>query len=473
MSSIESIMIKGFQSHINSTFHLSPGLTVITGPTDSGKTAIIRAIRWIVFGEPSGETFVNETVGEATVEITLTNQACVTKNRRRGKTVYGITYPDNTVQFFETAAVPDEVTALLETTKQTFGDFETALNFAYQLEAPFLISEPPSAGAKVLGKIAGTEVVDLAVKAVAKETYAARQEISTAKKEIERIEADLLQYVELEAIKEQLDSCEFLLGQYDDMAGKLGKMQTYRDSWTKLNTALQIQAALLEKLGKVPELQIQLQDNETRYQKLQLFMQLSESHHEQSRIIIDKTAKLSELQHLDQIDEDLSLIEQAGQRIDTLTTLRDRRQQVVIQIENADRILAGTADIDLAAGQLAALASRIETLRQLKILSQQYQTGVAYIAERQKILDATADIGQADTLLHTLQDRRALLQRLTELCAAYQIKGNTLQQATDREQAAQKAVTEHQTILDNLWAELKICPFCDQPITKGAIQHGC
>lgn len=470
--SIESIMIKGFQSHVNSTFRLSPGLTVITGPTDSGKTAIIRAIRWIVFGEPSGETFINETVGEATVEITLTHQACVTKNRRKGKTVYGITYPDNTVQFFETAAVPDEVTALLGITKQTFGDFETALNFAYQLEAPFLISEPPSAGAKVLGKIAGTEVVDLAVKAVAKETYAARQEISTAKKEIERIEADLLQY-ELEAIKEQLDSCEFLLGQYDDMAGKLGKMQTYRDSWTKLDTALQIQAALLEKLGKVPELQIQLQDNETRYQKLQLFMQLSESHQEQTRIITDKTAKLSELQHLDQMGEDLSLIEQAGQRIDTLTTLRDRRRQVVIQIENADRILAGTADIDLAAGHLAALDSRIETLQLLRILNQRNQTCAAYIAERQRILDATADIGQADTLLHTLHERRGRLQRLTELCAAYQIKGNTLQQATDREQAAKKAVTEHQTILDNLWAELKICPFCDQPITKGAIQHGC
>ena len=41
---IQEVTIEGYQSHTNSTFRLSPGLTVITGPSDAGKTAIIRAL---------------------------------------------------------------------------------------------------------------------------------------------------------------------------------------------------------------------------------------------------------------------------------------------------------------------------------------------------------------------------------------------------------------------------------------------
>lgn len=34
---IQEVTIEGYQSHTNSTFRLSPGLTVITGPSDAGK----------------------------------------------------------------------------------------------------------------------------------------------------------------------------------------------------------------------------------------------------------------------------------------------------------------------------------------------------------------------------------------------------------------------------------------------------
>ena len=56
---IQEVTIEGYQSHTNSTFCLSPGLTVITGPSDAGKTAIIRALRWFAFNEPTGEAFLH------------------------------------------------------------------------------------------------------------------------------------------------------------------------------------------------------------------------------------------------------------------------------------------------------------------------------------------------------------------------------------------------------------------------------
>lgn len=95
---IQEVTIEGYQSHTNSTFRLSPGLTVITGPSDAGKTAIIRALRWFAFNEPTGEAFlhtirnpdgsVKEAVDQVKVSVTFDNGITITKTRRKGKTTY-------------------------------------------------------------------------------------------------------------------------------------------------------------------------------------------------------------------------------------------------------------------------------------------------------------------------------------------------------------------------------------------------
>ena len=94
---IQEVTIEGYQSHTNSTFRLSPGLTVITGPSDAGKTAIIRALRWFAFNEPTGEAFlhtirnpdgsIKEAVDQVKVSVTFDNGITITKTRRKGTAV--------------------------------------------------------------------------------------------------------------------------------------------------------------------------------------------------------------------------------------------------------------------------------------------------------------------------------------------------------------------------------------------------
>lgn len=180
---IQEVTIEGYQSHTNSTFRLSPGLTVITGPSDAGKTAIIRALRWFAFNEPTGEAFlhtirnpdgsVKEAVDQVKVSVTFDNGITVTKTRRKGKTTYTHSaFPTA----WEKAEIPPEIKETLGLVKQQYGDFETCLNFAFQLDAPFMLSESASVGAKVLGKLAGTEIVDKSISEVNKKTHQTRKE---------------------------------------------------------------------------------------------------------------------------------------------------------------------------------------------------------------------------------------------------------------------------------------------------------
>ena len=46
-----------FQSHLNTVIELHPGLNILVGESDQGKTAIIRALRWLFYNEPRGTGF--------------------------------------------------------------------------------------------------------------------------------------------------------------------------------------------------------------------------------------------------------------------------------------------------------------------------------------------------------------------------------------------------------------------------------
>ena len=212
---IQEVTIEGYQSHTNSTFRLSPGLTVITGPSDAGKTAIIRALRWFAFNEPTGEAFlhtirnpdgsVKEAVDQVKVSVTFDNGITITKTRRKGKTTYTHSaFPTA----WEKAEIPPEIKETLGLVKQQYGDFETCLNFAFQLDAPFMLSESASVGAKVLGKLAGTEIVDKSISEVNKKTHQTRTDISYADKQIGEIDVSLTEYFDLDQHDAALTAAE-------------------------------------------------------------------------------------------------------------------------------------------------------------------------------------------------------------------------------------------------------------------------
>lgn len=224
---ISEVTVEGYQSHVQSTFKLSENLTVITGPSDAGKTAIIRALRWVAFNEPTGEAFlhtirnpdgsIKEAADQVRVSVTFDNGVTITKTRRKGKTTYTHSlYPNS----WEKAEIPPEVKEALGLLKQSYGDFETCLNFAFQLDAPFLLSETASAGAKVLGKLAGTEVVDKSISEVNKKTHQTRTEISYQDKQIGEIDVALTEYFDLDNQDAELKKAEAAFTALQESKGK-------------------------------------------------------------------------------------------------------------------------------------------------------------------------------------------------------------------------------------------------------------
>ena len=317
MPYIKQVRIQGFQSHIDSTFTLSPGLSIITGPSDAGKTAIIRALRWLAFNEPQGEAFIHAVrdadgnlvsqAEQATVTVELDDGTVISKTRRKGKTIYTHSaYADP----WEKAELPLEIKETLGLHKQHYGDnFETCLNFAYQLDPPFMLSETGSTGAKILGKLAGTEVVDKAIGAVVKQTHQTREIIRQSEKAIGQYDVELLEFLHTE---EHLERVENLTKQYSAVEAKIksiGQLAELGKRYSTYRVRRDEAYATLIQLESVPTLVASLEKVDSIYDRLQQIKGLAKAFWDSVHKRGDLHTKLKRLSEVPELAVDLQQIQ--------------------------------------------------------------------------------------------------------------------------------------------------------------------
>ena len=146
---ITKIKLTNFQSHENTELELHPGLNVIYGESDQGKTAVLRALTWAMTNRPLTNRFLRRGAKECRVEIT-TDKGTIVRERRRGFNGYIV----NGEVFKEIgSSVPPQVAEVLN-----LGD----INLQPQLSPFFLITQSPGQIARYISELLGYDVIDLA-----------------------------------------------------------------------------------------------------------------------------------------------------------------------------------------------------------------------------------------------------------------------------------------------------------------------
>ena len=176
---IKIIHIQNFQSHKDTLLELDPGVNIIVGSSDSGKTAIIRALRWLVWNRPGGDTFRSSWGGDTAVEVEVDNVLV-----RRGRTKILNYYQCNEQEpFFAFGTdVPDEVKKILN-----FNE----INLQSQFDQPFLLTSSPGEVATHFNRIAHIDKIDTATRAVQSWIREITQNIDSYTKQINKAEEEL------------------------------------------------------------------------------------------------------------------------------------------------------------------------------------------------------------------------------------------------------------------------------------------
>lgn len=469
MNEIESIAIHDFQSHKLSVIKPAPAgqLTVIVGPSDSGKTAIIRALRWLFYNIPQGTDFIKVGNNVAKVAIKHADGQQVTRERsRKGFNRYKINDKDRYEGFGST--VPLEVQEITGVRPVQVGDLEMCLNLAEQLDGPFLgksVSAP--AKAKVLGKLAGTEEVDYAAKGVGTDIYRARQDEKRLTDEVAKLQDELKQYDYLPELAERIAQVETLLANIKEAVERklqLEKLQSQRDENIKAQKIIDAKCINLSWmiLRADPALGI-VEQRLKKYQGLQnasvqLKAAMAELH--QLNTILDTTADITEADSI--LVRAISNEQQMGK----LIALRSRHFLAGMNLPMQKHVITITAGIPEAEQVAAGLFEKVARTKLLRQSSTQRQLVHDSKAEAEQDIVRLAGLDLAAIVHYGHEENIRQLQDLLSL--QFQLRDIGQRIKTNRA-AIDRWIYEEKRCCEEYKSALLtagVCPVCGNQVSE-------
>lgn len=261
MNYIKKMTIENFQSHTNTELEFTPGLNVIVGPSDQGKSAIIRALKWVLFNEPRGMEFITQGASTVRVFLEISNGYKVIRERSSSKNRYVLVQPDETTSVYEGFGndVPEEIINAHGISKVVIDtDSDVSLNLGEQLEGPFLISQTGAVRAKAIGRLTGVHVIDKAIRDCISDVKKENQTESRCRREIEDVENKLKSYEELETLNKSIKQREKSLSELESLLEKLNKLKRRQEMLKEANINIDKSKCFLDKLEKVNEAELNL-----------------------------------------------------------------------------------------------------------------------------------------------------------------------------------------------------------------------
>lgn len=219
---LQSVTLKNFQSHKNSKLNFDKGVNVIVGTSDSGKSAILRALNSCIYGElPNTYRTYNSDETEVSIDV---SDKTVTRRRGDKTNEYQV---NNSFYKALNRTVPEDIVNLFNMND---------INIQYQLDGPFLLSETPGEVAKRLNKTVNLDIIDSSTKQI----NTMRNDVNSALKhqteQATKYEDDLKVYA-------NLDSFEQCINELADITEKRDALR--QDIQTIAGICAEIQSANL------------------------------------------------------------------------------------------------------------------------------------------------------------------------------------------------------------------------------------
>ncbi len=144
---LEKIAIRNWQAHRDLRIEFDARVTAIVGATDSGKSAILRAIRWVLSNRPRGGSFITQGEDKTAITVWLDGHRIArVKSASQNKYMFD---GDEFVSFG--AGVPDPIESL--------ANFD-GLNYQAQHDAAFWLACTPSDLSKRLNELVDLSLID-------------------------------------------------------------------------------------------------------------------------------------------------------------------------------------------------------------------------------------------------------------------------------------------------------------------------
>lgn len=302
---LNKLQLRNFQNHELTRIKLDPQITTITGPSDSGKSAVIRALRWLFLNKPGGDAFIKDGEKQCSVTIQLDDKKLTRSKGKENK------YKLDGAEFVAFG------TSVPETIQQFLNVDE--LNIQSQHDPPFWFSLSPGEVAKRINQIIDLSVIDRTLAETSKRIRTAKIEMNLIEARVKQAEQQLEELIDVPRQQAAFESLEQLSEELESLHARRNRLQE-----------LQQQGRQEERSAERVQKQLQ-----SLVGVLKVGLKLEQSTEQQKRIKNLIGSANSELKWLQKSTGDLSSLEAKKQRVEQLE--RDQ-EQLLSLLEEAEEI---------------------------------------------------------------------------------------------------------------------------------------
>ena len=214
---INKIKIVDFQSHKFTEIVPSPGVNIIVGRNNSGKSAIMRALRLLFYNKPEGGDFVHWGAKDAIIEIAYNDHII-----KRVKGTHNEYELDGSKFTSFGRQIPEEILSILGVRAISVDRNVYELNLDNPHTAPFFISETDASKGKLFAKLGERVLGDLVLFDTCINTSNAdirklNNEKALLEEQTIQLEESLQAFIEVENLQGQMTRIRGLI----DVAAKL------------------------------------------------------------------------------------------------------------------------------------------------------------------------------------------------------------------------------------------------------------
>lgn len=236
---IKSLLLKNLQSHKDTLLEFDPGVNIIVGTSDSGKTAILRGLNKVVNNKPSGGLRRHGSK-ETEIILALEDNSNIARLMTNSRNEYQLNNSEPFKAFGQ--GVPEEITKLLNI---------QSVNFQQQMDPPFLLDDTPGEVAQTLNKAVNLDAIDRALGNIAKQSRDTQQEIKTAEAQIVQFGEDLKKFDHLPRLEKDIERLEDLNIRLQEVEEKRTRLDILIDQHKGISSKLAVLSDFLTIQPKV------------------------------------------------------------------------------------------------------------------------------------------------------------------------------------------------------------------------------
>lgn len=237
MRKIKELNLKNFQSHADSTITFDD-YNIIHGPTNAGKSSIIRAIKWALYNVTPAEGVEIRRFGtkETSVTVTFDDGRKIIRRRTNKDNEYILIDENGNEQKFTQFG-----RGALKEVQDFHGMYQVNLfnepqsvNIVDQDEPPFFLSQGPTARGHLISRLAGTLVYESALILMRRDASTISKQVEADRLSLEREQEDIKALSYIDELKTFINENDVILSEAEaqkNSASSIRNIVSSIDMW--------------------------------------------------------------------------------------------------------------------------------------------------------------------------------------------------------------------------------------------------